>query len=152
MSDGDRGGPWLQVAVLCEKVLQEASGTLSAIRIVDRLTATAQGPEAPELMPALLVNLQALIVFRSGEAKGSYTVTLQPVLPSGLKPQSVSAPVLLEGDDRGAHLIFAMNFQAQEEGLYWFEVLLKDELVTRIPLRVVYQRISMSQSGGTPIH
>ena len=46
MSNGERGGPWLQVAVLCEKVLQEVTGTLSAIRIVDRLTAISQDPNA----------------------------------------------------------------------------------------------------------
>jgi hypothetical protein len=152
MSDGERGGPYLQVAVLCEKVLQEATGTLSAIRIVDRVTATAQSQGAPETMPPVNISLTALIVFRSGDAKGTYAVTLQPVFPSGLKPQYISAPILLEGEDRGAHLIFDLNFQAREEGLYWFDVSIKGELVTRIPLRVLYQRVVMSQSGGTPIH
>ena len=48
-------------------------------------------------MPALVVSLQALIVFRSGEAKGSYTVTLQPVFPSGTKTAERLSPDLAGG-------------------------------------------------------
>jgi hypothetical protein len=146
------GGPHLSVAVLCEKVLQEITGTISVIRIIDRVTVSAQGARAPETMPAFPIRLTALLLFRSGEAKGSYTVALQPVAPSGIRPQGVSAQMLLEGEDRGAQLIFDINFNATEEGVYWFDVSVNSELITRIPLRVVYQRVAMSQSGATPIH
>lgn len=33
-----------------------------------------------------------------------------------------------------------------EEGLYWFDIYMAEELVTRMPLRVLYQQI------GTPSH
>jgi hypothetical protein len=32
----DAGGPYLNAALLCEKVLQERDGVLSIIRIIDR--------------------------------------------------------------------------------------------------------------------
>jgi hypothetical protein len=35
---------------------------------------------------------------------------------------------------------FNMNLQDVEEGLYWFDVHVGDRLVTRMPLRVLYQR------------
>ena len=152
MSNGERGGPWLQVAVLCEKVLQEATGTVSLIRIIDRVTFTAQGTKTSQAMPPFPIRITAVLLFRSGEAKGSSTVVLQPVAPSGIRPQSISAQLLFEGDERGAQLIFDVNFTATEEGVYWFDVSLDGELITRIPLRVVYQRVAMSQSGATPIH
>jgi hypothetical protein len=47
MSNGERGGPYIGAAFLCEKILQEKDGVLSAIRIVDRITHSAVGPEAP---------------------------------------------------------------------------------------------------------
>lgn len=50
-------------------------------------------------------------------------------------------PVLFEGDDdRGNALIAQMNFVANQEGLYWFDVHLNEELATRMPLRVAYQQ------------
>jgi len=46
----------------------------------------------------------------------------------------------LEGDDdRGVNVRLLIQFTAEEEGIYWFDVLLDDEVVTRMPLRVVYQ-------------
>lgn len=34
--------------------------------------------------------------------------------------------------------------------MYWFDVFFKGDLLTRMPLRVVYQRLEVGQSGGTP--
>ncbi len=36
----EEGGPFLQAAFICEKVLTEADGTVSAIRIIDRFFIT----------------------------------------------------------------------------------------------------------------
>ena len=152
MSIGETNGPYLTAALLCEKVLQEKDGILSAIRIVDRIIATAQGSQPPEQMPPVPVNITALLMLKSGAVQGSYTIKVQPVAPSGFQSPAISWPIFLEGQDRGANVILQIVFQAQEEGLYWFEVCFKDELLTRIPLRVVYQRLAIGQTGGTPVH
>ncbi len=152
MSNGETNGPYLTAALLCEKVLQEKDGILSAIRIVDRIIATAQGSQPPVQMPPVLVNITALLMLKSGEVRGSDTIKVQPVAPSGLRSPEISWPIFLEGEDRGANVILQVAFQAMEEGLYWFDVTFKDELLTRIPLRVVYQRLAIGQTGGTPIH
>jgi hypothetical protein len=151
MNNGDLSGPYLAAAVLCEKVLEDKDGVLSAIRMVDRFVITAQGVGAPQNMPPVPVNLSALIVFKSGDAKGSYSVKIRPVAPSGRFAPEISLPIFLEGDERGANLLVNLGFQAVEEGLYWFDILLNEELVTRMPLRLLYQRIAQG-SGGTPIH
>jgi hypothetical protein len=153
MSNGESGGPYIGAAFLCEKVLQERDGVLSAIRMVDRIIQAAVGPSAPDLMPAVTVDLKMLLVFKSGSARGRYSVDIRPVLPSQRALQPVSLPMQLEGDDdRGVNLIVNIGFQATEEGLYWFDVLLNGDLVTRVPLRIVYQRVSTSTSGATPVH
>lgn len=151
MSNGESGGPYLAAAVLCEKVLQEKDGVVSAIRIVDRFIITGSGTQPPEKMPKLPVNMTMLIIFKSGDAKGSRTVKIKPIMPSGRELQETLLPMFLEGDDRGVNLIANIVLEASEEGLYWFEVLCNDEFVTRIPLRLVYHRIGRG-SGGTPIH
>jgi len=45
-----RTGPYLQAALLCERVMQEKDGVLSVIRIIDRVIHTAMGPETPDTM------------------------------------------------------------------------------------------------------
>ena len=140
----ETGGPWLATAILCEKVLEDKDGVLSVIRIVDRFFFTVAGPSAPQKMPPSPIQLTALLSFKSGFAKGSFTVKLVPTTPSHVRMPEHSVPILLEGDDRGANVIINLGMMIKEDGLYWFDVLLDDRLVTRMPLRVVYQRLSMT--------
>lgn len=151
MSDEETGQPLLAAAFLCEKVLQEKDGVLSAIRLVERITLTASGPQRTNKMPEFPVSITALVKFWSGDAKGSRTVKIQSVAPSGFKSPEMSLPIFLEGEERGASLVVNVAFQAREEGLHWFDVYLGDDLVTRMPLRVIYQQMSLGQ-GGTPVH
>lgn len=48
-----KGGPYVQVAAFCEKVLVEQDGVVTLVRLIDRLTHQAVGPGAPEKMPTL---------------------------------------------------------------------------------------------------
>lgn len=150
MTNEENGGPHLAAAFLCEKVLQEKDGVVSAIRIVDRIIVTASGAQPPGQMPKVNLTLTALIVFKSGNAKGSRTVKIRPVMPSGRALEEVLLPMFLEGEDRGVNLIANIGLAASEEGLYWLDVFCDDDFVTRIPLRLVYQRLGRG-SGGTPI-
>ena len=52
---------------------------------------------------------------------------------------------LSAGGNRGVNLISPLQFAVQHEGTYWFDILLggpdqEDELLTRLPLEVQYQR------------
>ncbi|MBI3459787.1 hypothetical protein HY230_00395 [Candidatus Acetothermia bacterium] len=139
-------GPYLATAVLCERVLEEKDGVISAIRIIDRVIQTASGSTIPENMPPFLLNMNALLSFKSGNVRGKHTIKLAPSTPSGKTMPELSYPILLEGEDRGANLIVQLSIQIEEEGIYWFNIFLDDHLVTKMPLRVVYQRISLGTS------
>lgn len=138
------GGPYLAMALLCEKVLTEADGVVSLIRIVDRITVSMSGPKPPSDMPPALVNLTLVLGFKSGFARGPYQVSVKAVGPSQQMLNSFELPMLLEGEDRGTQMALNLVFQAAEEGVYWFEVYVLDALITKVPLRIVYQRLSMS--------
>jgi hypothetical protein len=147
------GGPYLSAALLCERVLQEGDGVLSIIRVVDRLIQSAVGPGAPDDMPPFPVNLTLVVLLKSGEARGRHTVRLAIEAPSGeLLPDAGSLPVLLEGEERGVNLLLNLGFIAEQEGLYWFNVHFgtQDVLLTRIPLRVVYQPQRLGASAEPP--
>jgi hypothetical protein len=140
----ENSGPYLIAALLCEKVLQEKDEVFSVIRIVDHVTITASTFDAPETMPPTPINLNALISLKSGSARGKDVIRWKVEAPSGLKIAEQSVPILFEGEDRGANLILNINMSVDQEGLYWFDLLLEDHLLTRIPLRILYQRIGLS--------
>ena len=57
-------------------------------------------------------------------------------------------PMLFEGDeDRGAAVVAQIAFPVSEEGIYWFDVSLFNEDITRMPLRVLYQRNVLTMGG-----
>ncbi len=137
-------GPWVQAAAFCDKVLQEADGVLSLIRLVDRIVISAQSPEGAEL-PAELPEGGALtttfvVMMKADDAQGRHPVTIRIQQPSGTYLEDKTVDVMFEGNDRGVNLVLNIQVPAIE-GLYWFEVYINDTLVTRAPLRVMYQRI-----------
>lgn len=138
-------GPYLATAVICERVLQEQDGVISAIRMVDRVFFVAD-PDGNLLQAQHPIWF--LITFKAGAARGSYTVEIRREKPSGEEGPLIQAPVLFEGEERGVNLIIQGAFEPDQEGLYWFEVLFEGNRVTRIPLRAIYQQLPVAGPGG----
>lgn len=137
-------GPYLKAAVLCESVIEDKQGVLSLIRVVDRVISTAIGPAAPTTMPPINHRLMAVVMMTSGEFTGSAEVSLVLQDPAGIRQPLGTTGVLFEGNDRGANIVAEMVMTLQTEGLYWLEVHLNQDLLTRVPMRVVYSRQSQS--------
>jgi hypothetical protein len=134
-------GPHVQLAAFCEKVLHERDGVVSLIRVIDRITVQAIGTGAPDEIPAgHIVNATLIVALRSDQAKGRYAVRVSGEQPDTTRLPDATVDVVFEGEDRGVNLIFPMALEAQE-GLYWFDILLGDGLLSRVPLRVMYQRM-----------
>jgi uncharacterized protein DUF6941 len=132
--------PYLQMAVFCEKVLREADGVLSVIRVIDRLVHTG----AEKDMLPFTHQFIACLTFKSGQVNNKMTIRLKPISPDGRPLQEMSFPVLFEGDDRGASVVVQLNFTFELEGLYWFDVFVEHELVTRMSIRILYQQTATS--------
>jgi hypothetical protein len=145
MTPGDTG-PHLQVAVLCESVIEDKQGVLSLIRVVDQITQTAVGPDVPDEMPAFTLEALTMVIsLKADQARGRYTVKIRPEAPGGVQLPAMQMPIQLDGGERGINLISRLNFLVEQEGIYWFDILFspkkgeEDRLLTRIPLRVIYQ-------------
>jgi hypothetical protein len=138
-------GPYLTAAVICERVLQEQDGVVSAIRIIDRVFFVA-GPDGQPLNPQHPVTF--LIQFKSGAARGRFTVKVDREKPSGEQGPVFEAPVFFEGEERGVNLVVNAAFEPDQEGLYWFGVIFEDQCVTRIPLRAIYQPLPVAGPGA----
>lgn len=134
-------GPYLTTATFCEQVLQEATGVISLIRIVDRMTITSTGADAPEEMPPAQLNWTLVITLKSGDARGSHPVKIVPQLPSGETKSPLIMSVHLEGDNKGQNIISRMTMDLEMPGIYWFNIYVDDQLLTKVPLEVIYSRI-----------
>ena len=50
--------------------------------------------------------------------------------------------MLFEGDDRGVNVnLNLQGFAFDLEGLYWFDITINDNLLTRVPMRINYQPV-----------
>lgn len=141
----DPDGPFLQAALICERLLTEQDGVVSAIRVIDRVFFVTDDDGRP-VQPRHLCVL--LLSFKAGSARGSFNVEIRREKPSSEQSTVLSAPIYFEGDgDRGANLIVNMSFEPDEPGLYWFDVLFEGNRVTRIPLRAIFQRPAQTQGA-----
>lgn len=134
-------GPYIQMAGLCEQVIEDKTGALSLIRIVDTITHTEARPDAPAEMPPVTYPMKMVIMLKSGRARGRHELKIVPELPSGELKDPLIRSIQMEGEERGVNNIINMVFTFTMEGLYWFNVYLDDSLLTRIPLRIKYNRI-----------
>jgi hypothetical protein len=137
-----RGGPYVIAALVCEKLLVEGDGVESFIRVVDRVTVGAIGPEPPTEMPSQQIPYTLCLTIKSGEARGRHSLKVRPEKPSGEQLPAIEVGLNLEGADRGTNVnIGLQGFVFDQEGLWWFDVLLGDNetLLTRVPLRLIYQ-------------
>lgn len=138
MAEQSFGGPYVQVAAICATPLIEREGFLSVIRIQDRIQVAGM---TDQMRPQPLSNLTLVLVLKAGELRGKYAIRITPVTPSGTSLPHIEIPALFEGEERGVASAIPLMLAVEEEGLYWFEVTLESTVLTRIPLRVLYQKV-----------
>lgn len=134
-------GPYVQMATFCERVLMEQDGVASVIRVIDRLIANAPVGAPAEIPEGVVLSATLAIFFKADDAHGRFPVTLRPQQPSGVYLPDQTYDVTFEGDERGVNLVINLGIPAME-GLYWFDVMVSERLLTRVPLRIMYQRVS----------
>ena len=143
-------GPYVQVACFCEMTLEDKTGTMSIIRIVDTITTSARGPSPPEDMPAVTHNLKMVLMFKSGMAGGRSTIRVVPRDPDGSTKDPIILTVHFEGDEKGHNVVANIAYTFSHEGVYWFDVCVEDTKVTSIPIRIKYDRMVVGPMPQQP--
>lgn len=140
-------GPFLAAAVLSETLLLEADGLNSIIRILDKavFSLPADLPEG-EVLP---FQTHLFISFRAGNYEGEANIGVRPISAGGAAGRTSVTPVLFQGQSVGPHsgtnLRVTLNLGLRHPGLYWFDILLNDDLVTRVPLQVVFESLESEE-------
>lgn len=146
-------GPYLNAALICEKMLRETDGVLSPIRIIDRYTlnVVTQGAE-PTDIPRPTFSFCLFVSFRGGAAQGTHLLTIRIERPDGLRRDMASSSLYFEPGERGTNLVAELTVTFEIDGLYWFEVFLADQFVTKLPLRIltIRQQNALQSPLGPP--
>lgn len=138
---GPGSGPFVKAAFFCERVLTEKDDVLTPIRIVDRFTLRATGPNPPDEMAGVPLALTTVIMLIAGSARGRKSLDIQMQHPDGLRQETgkKTLPIIFEeAENKGTTVTFVQRFTATQEGTYWFDVSVDGHLLTRMPLLIRY--------------
>jgi len=129
------GLPLLRAALLCERALYEADGTLSIIRVVHAAALPASGAGRP-------VRLTLVVMLERGEApSGAHTLRLSIERPSGERVGHKQLELdLADGATaQSTNVVLDVTFEPREEGAHWFRVAWDDDdaLLARVPFTAV---------------
>ncbi len=141
---------YVAAALLCDNVLIEKDDTVSIIRVVDRLALTVTEPDAPEVLPAGFVPLTGFVTLRSERAGMEGVLRLDQVAPDGHRSAGPDEPFVTSGDHPGVNVILDLMLRLRGEGRYWLDVVVNERVMSRMPLRIVYQRLPPAVPDGDP--
>jgi hypothetical protein len=132
----DPRGPFVAMAVLCDRVEPKPDGTVDVFGIVDGVVLTPEVDEEKELTTDVELSLTALVSLKAGNQRGRHEVSLEGVYPSGRPGPRTSRPIEFTDDMPGASFIVPLELHLHEPGLYAFDVRFDAALLTRIGLQV----------------
>lgn len=123
-------GPWLQTAILCERIEADEHGRLAALDIVD----------AVEVEPNHPLALNLIIAVVRGGWQGSLALRIVARDPKG-EPIAIMEAT---GDPPPipyaiARIVVPIEMVVGATGVFWFDVVLGDQTVTRVPLHVAWR-------------
>lgn len=148
-----QGGPYLQIAAICEQVIEGKDGVLSLIRVIDRVIhqvgvigppgvpIPADAPRPPEEMPEVTHSFVIVVSLKAGQVRGSHQIRFELVKPDmSAEPVSQQDLFFEGGEDRGANVVLRLSWTFKIPGLHWFDLYFDDDLLARMPMRIVYLR------------
>ena len=144
--------PLVAAALICERVLREEGGVLTAIRIVDtfkrqtvpiatplKADGTSDATDAT-FNAAQVLDMTALVILKAGSLSGQHEVAIVIRNPEGREthyPTKFPVNFRLNDPAEGAQLIARIVMPGNTPaGLYWIDVLWDGEKLTSIPLKL----------------
>jgi hypothetical protein len=138
-TDGNNG-PYLLMAVLCQRADQDQYGSFNVINVLEQLVVGSDDPGAPEEFPGFRLEAQLVVSVASGDRRGDAVITIEPTDPQLNKLEPVSQEVRFSGEDHRVTIVSNVSLDVEHTGVYWFNVLLDGQSATWVPLRIGYHR------------
>ncbi len=131
-------GPWVTMAVLCQKVEPKPDGTVDVLGIVDGVVVEPDQPDPLGLRPAAHLSMTALVSVRAGDARGHHVLALQSAYPKGGPGPGLQRTIEFSDEVPAATLVVPVDLDIHEPGVYAFDVLYDGARLTRMALWVSY--------------
>jgi hypothetical protein len=126
--------PLVALACVCERVLVETDNVVSLIRVVD--TFTLPLPLNRPMPGATLTSLIVVVALKSGDVVSEHDVGLRLRDPEGHDHPVQKWTMDFRGGEQGVNLAINLAIPNPKIGVHWFDVLWREEVLTRIPFRV----------------
>ena len=148
--------PYVASAFLCENVLREAGGVLSAIRIVDQFNVPEVPPDSLEAKIEVSILAYALITLKPrGKKAEKHTMRVLVRRPSGVEKAfplgsegEEEIELALGGGSSGANVVIRFTLDPRGEmGLYHLVLLIDGEILTKIPFTLRVQESAKQELG-----
>jgi hypothetical protein len=152
--------PYVTVAAVCERVIEEKDGVLSAIRLIDQLSyefvevANQPAGTAAVEQPVIVMNsvdLTVLICLKAGTMRGDYLASLEMQQPGG-KVVRLYSDLSVTFGEAGNGVNINTKFPLPPfapPGVYWFVFRWDGEELTRFPFTLEQRRASGTTTSGT---
>lgn len=133
-------GPYLLMAVLCQRADQDQYGSFNIINILEQLIVGSDDPDAPAEFPGFRLEAQLVVSLASGERRGDGVISIEPIDPALKSLEPVSQDIRFSGEDHRVTIVSSVSLDVEHTGVYWFSVKLDGETISWVPLRIGYQR------------
>jgi hypothetical protein len=130
--------PHLIAALICERILHELDGSLSAIRIVDSLVVSLDPKADLSHPPTMHIKQQMLLVLQAGEFEGEAQIEVNWIPPSGIQGEAFRRNFPFERGSYKRNLIVNLLLSTNEPGIHWFPVIINGKERTRVAVELVY--------------
>jgi hypothetical protein len=126
----DKIKPSLAYTIICDDVRQEAGGKISLMGLFENIYATV----FPVLHPRLA------LMSEWSDGKGDFSVSTRILSPDRktLIRETTSKISLSDPQYKHRDISLHLNIELQAPGTYWIEYALDNELISSIPLHVIY--------------
>lgn len=140
----DSEGPYVVVAAFCRDIIEQADGATTLVGVTNAVEAEADDDGE------FSVDLTMFLSVRAGARRGKHEIVVRPLTPSGSPAFPPGAfPISFDGPASGAEVQVRVGFAVEEQGTYWFDVLLDDEqMLTRSPLKIRFGPGSNDHAAG----
>jgi hypothetical protein len=126
-------GPFVAMAVFCQRVDLQTDGSADVIGIVDGVSVS---PQEPQDAPALVLSVRGVIALRAGSARGARTIGIRGTYPSGAEGLHAHRVVQFTDQRPAITLNLPMELELPETGTYRFDITCDDALLTVMTLAV----------------
>lgn len=91
-----------------------------------------------------------IILKKGGVPTGNYPMKIRIFKPDTTEPvMEMENSAFFDGDqDRGLNILSPFMMLADEEGVFWIDVLFQNQRLTRIPFRVILATVPSVQRQG----